>query len=206
MSTFLDVVELLISNDEAKASYADNPSAFLEGHGLDALDPTDVADAMAHAGDALPLPLAVLIDPDAGLDSAAAIDLQAQGLSLEREPFEEDSTVALDEDVPFDDMDDASAQDVVDILDAADAPVVGSDPAAMDDAPVALDNTESIEANEPAIDSTVEDTGDYLTDTTPLDGVDQYVAEAPLDDFPTDTALDDLDANDDLPDDFDLLD
>lgn len=221
MSTFLDVVELLISNDEAKASYADNPSAFLQGHGLDALDPNDVADAMQHAGDALPLPVAVLIDPEAGLDSAAAIDLDAQGLSLDREPFAEDTTVALDEDVPFDDADnDAPVEDVVDLLDASDTPLIGADPTALDDAPTSalepaapLDSdtyTDTGSADEAAAQTTIDDTGDYLTDTTELDAsIDASgyeTPETPLDDYQTDTALDDLDADDDLPDNFDLLD
>ena len=219
MSTFLDVVELLISNDEAKASYADNPSAFLQGHGLDALDPNDVADAMQHAGDALPLPVAVLIDPEAGLDSAAAIDLDAQGLSLDREPFAEDTTVALDEDVPFDYADnDAPVEDVVDLLDASDTPLIGADPTALDDAPTSalepaapLDSdTYTGSADEAAAQTTIDDTGDYLTDTTELDAsIDASgyeTPETPLDDYPTDTALDDLDADDDLPDNFDLLD
>ncbi len=221
MSTFLDVVELLISNDEAKASYADNPSAFLQGHGLDALDPNDVADAMQHAGDALPLPVAALIDPEAGLDSAAAIDLDAQGLSLDREPFAEDATVALDEDVPFDDADnDAPVEDVVDLLDASDTPLIGADPTALDDAPTSalepaapLDSdtyTDTGSADEAAAQTTIDDTGDYLTDTTELDAsIDASgyeTPETPLDDYQTDTALDDLDADDDLPDNFDLLD
>ncbi len=226
MSTFLDVVELLISNDEAKASYADNPSAFLQGHGLDALDPNDVADAMQHAGDALPLPVAVLIDPEAGLDSAAAIDLDAQGLSLDREPFAEDTTVALDEDVPFDYADnDAPVEDVVDLLDASDTPLIGADPTALDDAPAsALDTAAPLDTysdtdtdtdtgpvdGAAAAETTIDDTGDYLTDTTELDAsIDASgyeTPETPLDDYQTDTALDDLDADDDLPDNFDLLD
>jgi len=87
MTPFLQVVELLISDGDAKEAYASDPDGFLDGHGLGRLDSADVADAMRHAGDALPIGVATRLDPNAGLSSAASIDLTADGLSLDREPL-----------------------------------------------------------------------------------------------------------------------
>ncbi len=103
MPTFLEVVELLLSDDNAKSTYAENPDGFLDQHGLGALDSADVADAMLYASDSLPLPVAARLDADAGLDSVAELDLEANGLSLEREPLVgDDGTADVGADVDFD--------------------------------------------------------------------------------------------------------
>ena len=117
MTTFLEVVELLLTNDDAKADYSADPGGFLNEHGLGALDSADVADAMRFASDSLPLSVATQLDPEAGLDSAAALDMEAGGLSLEREAFDvTDDGLDLGQDVDFDTPTEA-AVDPVDVFD-----------------------------------------------------------------------------------------
>ena len=236
MSTFLHVVELLLTNDNAKAEYATDPASFLDSHGLGSFDSVDVADAMGHAADALPMSVARQLDPDHGLDSAAELDLGAHGLSLDRQLLDEDiedgelDPYGADADVDFDapDVHGDDGAEVVDALDAADI----DDDAASDttDADADLERlgeenttpepetSPDVEASPevetaPAVEAAADiDTADYLTDIT-FDAADLDTAleTEPLDEsgiaFDQDS-LDDLDAEspDDLPDDFDLLD
>jgi hypothetical protein len=223
MSTFLQVVELLLTNDNAKADYANDPSSFLNGHGLGSFDSADVADAMGHAAEALPMSVAVQLDPNQGLDSAAGLDLEAQGLSLDREPiggdeYDDDNITdadldpyGADADVDFDAPDgDGDGAEVVDALDAADTSdaieVLGEE--AIED----LEPLDEVDTT-PEADTTPEiDTGDYLTDIpfdlpgqdSPLDTEQLEESGAGL----NSDSIDDLDAEvpDDLPDDLDLLD
>lgn len=224
MSTFLQVVELLLTNKEAKAEYTNNPSSFLDSHGLGSFDSADVSDAMGHAADALPMSVAVQLDPEQGLDSAAGIDLEAQGLSLDREPIDaEDLTdqpvdsdldpYGAEGDVDFDAPDGELGVDPGDVVDALDAPGVpdATDTSAAAEAAPDLDSTPPVpEAiSDPAPDV---DTGDYLTDI-PFDLADESAAldTDQLDDSAAAlgaAGIDEIDTDlpDDLPDDFDLLD
>ena len=102
MTPLLEVVELLLTDDAAKTAYAEDPTSFLAEHGLESLDSTDISDAMQYAGDALPLPVAARLDPDAGLESAASLDLTSEGLTLERPTIEEQAGLEVGEDVDFD--------------------------------------------------------------------------------------------------------
>lgn len=223
MSTFLQVVELLLTDADAKAAYAENPPQFFEGHDLGGFDSVDVSDAMTHAIDALPIGVAVRLDPDEGLESAAGLDLEAEGLTLEREPIEltDDSLVEdtdpFGADVEFDTPDgDAespggeAAADVVDAFDAADTAEAATEVP-----------TESLDlAHDPADmhvalpeEQELADAGDSPTDELGL-------TEPLLDELPLDEAEDALDGadtgvldtdmesvlTDDLPDELDLLD
>lgn len=225
MSTFLQVVELLLTNKEAKADYTNNPSSFLDSHGLGSFDSADVSDAMGHAADALPMSVAVQLDPDQGLDSAAGIDLEAQGLSLDREPIEADDLAdqpldapdldpyGAEADVDFDAPDGELGVDPGDVVDALDTPgaqeTLDSSPSAetspdLDSAPPV---PEAVSDEVPDV-----DTGDYLTDIA-LDLADEGAAldTDQLDDSATGLSaagIDEIDTDlpDDLPDGFDLLD
>lgn len=224
MSTFLQVVELLLTNNNAKAEYANNPSSFLDSHGLGSFDSADVSDAMGHAADALPMSVAVQLDPQQGLDSAAGIDLAAQGLSLDREPIEADDLddqpidtdldpYGADGDVDFDAPDSELGVDPGDVVDALDTPNVQD---AMDTSPGA-ETAPDLESAPPAQEAVSDavpdvDTGDYLTDiafdladegaaldTDQLDDSAAGLSAAGIDEIDTDLP-------DDLPDEFDLLD
>lgn len=223
MSTFLQVVELLLTDADAKATYAENPPEFLEGHGLGGFDSVDVSDAMTHAADALPIGVAVQLDPDEGLESAAGLDLEAQGLTLEREPVEltDDSLVEdadpFGADVDFDTPDgDAesprgeAAADVVDAFDAADTSEAATE-VPTESLDLAYDTADIDEAlpEEQELADEAGSPADELGLTEPL-----------LDELPLDEAEDTLDGaetgvldtdmesvlTDDLPDEFDLLD
>ena len=216
MSTFLDVVELLLTSSEAKSSYTENPAAFMESHGLESLDSTDVADAMTHASNALPLPVSVLLDPSNGLDSAAEIMLEDNGLSLERAPMLDDVGSEIPDDLDLDldpygsdvafDSDDAvpvgAVEHAADSFDAPDGSTESSEVAA-------LTAREIVEATPVAELTNEEDLGDFLTDSPidvpylddidPLDTIDDGERDSPVD-------LEDLDPDNQLTDDFDLLD
>lgn len=223
MSTFLQVVELLLTSDDAKAEYADSPSSFLEGHGLGAFDSADIGDAMGHAADALPMPVARQLDLDQGLDSAARLDLEAQGLSLDRAPlgngeFDEDldgdefDPYGADADVDFDIPTDQNG-DPVDALDAPNTTESSelddaNTPEAIELSPDPIGNTTpgttDFEAN-PDINS-----GDYLTDVPfDLDDQDTSAEVEELGHADSDLSaenIDDLDPTDDIAEDLDLFD
>jgi len=220
MSTFLDVVELLLTDGDAKAAYSADPGGFMNEHGLGALDSADVADAMLFATDSLPLSVATQLDPEAGLDSAAALDLDAAGLSLEREAFDEplDGDAAdsdLRDDVDFD-TPDGTDVDAVDLLDSPDGggPVGGGAAGATEpiEEPVA-ETAVSAEVDDLngdiqtlEIDAEFEtEPGDDLTDFVPAEDA---ILETP--DIRLDAGNDDLDEAAELEaidtDDLDFLD
>lgn len=224
MTTFLDVVELLLTDGDAKANYSADPGGFLNEHGLGGLDSADVADAMLYASDSLPLPVATQLDPEAGLDSAAALDLEAGGLSLEREAYDAAAEQdAVDEDALGDDVDfDAPAEaaggidqtdlDAVDMLDAPDGGGSEGDSAAgaVDSNPtidtVAAAPSEVL-ADAPAEVDVQPDSDDDLDDLTDFVPTEEVVIETP--DERLDNDLDDLDVEallDVDPDDLDFLD
>jgi hypothetical protein len=221
MSTFLDVVELLLTSSEAKTSYTDNPAAFLEEHGLESFDSVDVSDAMHHAADALPLPVAMLVDPSAGLGSAASVDLEAAGLSLDREPVLTEDPPDLDSEPGDLDPNDLDPND----LDSLDS--YGDD--VPFDISAEADKAESVETTqaESSLDESYEPLNARPVQEQPIDALDDLVANDedsltttdnydnslyPAEDQALDTlgALDgedlESDTQEDVPDDFDLLD
>lgn len=219
MSTFLEVVELLLTNNDAKTAYTNNPEAFLDQHGLGALDSNDVSDAMGHAADALPMSVAAQLDPEAGLDAAAAVDLEELGLSLEREPILDAETPATD--VDPDDLDSAAYGDDVD-FDTPDTTEHATDTQSstnfeeLDLTPSNTLESASDVAEEGIEPNTAPDLG------THSDELSDDLTELPIEELPDETTLDDadfslggtadplddldVDLSTDLPDDFDLLD
>lgn len=213
MSTFLEVVELLLTNDDAKTAYTTNPDDFLDQHGLGTFDSNDVSDAMGHAANALPLPVAAQLDPDEGLDSAAGVDLDDLGLTLEREPILDPPTAAGDLDP--DDLDsDTYGEDVdFDTPDTAEQAAIDQPPGGIDELDLAPANGSETAAD--IVEEVVE------PDTTSNDLSEELTA-LPLEELPTEPTLDDtnlsidgtpdplddldVDLSTDLPDDFDLLD
>lgn len=215
MSTFLEVVELLLSDDDAKSTYAENPDGFLDQHGLGGLDSADVADAMLYASDSLPLPVAARLDADAGLESVAQLDLEANGLTLEREPIALDD-IAPDDvepdvgaDVDFDtDPGGATeaANDVVEtVLDTDASGELLTEQADLDDA-VASSDAAVIEVptSDEGADVNSTDIGDALTDFVPVAEAVIETEDERLDDG-TDE-FDPLDFADVDPTDLDFLD
>lgn len=213
MSTFLQVVELLLTNDDAKAAYTNNPTGFLDSHGFGSFDPDDVTEAMGHSADALPASVARHLDADHGLGSAATLDLDEHGLSLDREPIDVDifdepvaddvDLYGADGDVDFDAPSESDTFGPSDgsTLDTPDTP----DIAELDDAPVSPITDQIDTRTEPD-----DDPGDYLTDV-PFD-VAPYESPNDVGDFEGEGVglVDDLlgelgnDADPDTSDDFDL--
>lgn len=207
MSTFLDVVELLLTDGNAKDAYSADPNGFLNEHGLGDLDSTDVADAMLYASDALPLPVATQLNPSEGLDSAASLDLATQDLSLEREAYDaplDDAAddmglgdMAVGDDVDFD----TPEETAIDAADAFDSPDGGGpmgDGAAgavdpMGETQDAADELVDLESDTAAV---ADDEGSdaELDDLTSFVPVEDAVVETP--DIRFDEELDDLDADD----------
>lgn len=216
MSTFLEVVELLLTDDAAKSAYGQDPSGFLDQHGLSTFDSTDVADAMGQAAETLPIGVATQLDPEQGLDSAATMNLDDLGLSLEREPIVYDEVGSPPEELDPHDLDTASFGDDVDFDTPSDEPQAPSAERIVDELPpVEADTSTAADTSQTAaldaLDGSVDEsdgleTGDQLTDLP----VDNLIDDGPLTnnlDLGLDDAADlEADLTEDVPDDFDLLD
>lgn len=211
MSTFLEVVELLLTNDEAKTAYGADPDGFLDEHGLGSFDSDDISDAMGHAADALPLAVATQLDPQSGLDSAAAVDLDSLGLSLEREPVEYDEIGPIDDTDPHtldaeefgDDVDFDTPDETPDMPATPDIDETVGEQTAE---PIDTDTDDAAQLHDPAIDAL--DIDAELTEL-PVDQPEDPTMGIDDLDLPLGPDADhelDTDLTTDVPDDFDLLD
>ena len=79
-NTFLGLSERLLTDPAAKAAYAADPQGFLEAEGFGALSPDEVSTGLRHVAQVLPPSVAEAVEPDAGLDGLAEVDLAALGV------------------------------------------------------------------------------------------------------------------------------
>ena len=153
-NTFLGLAERLLADPSAKGAYAADPQGFLEAEGFGALSPDEVSTGLRHVAQVLPPSVAEAVDPDAGLDGLAELDLARLGV----DGLDDFSTP-----LEVDDLDRADDLDDIDGLDRAVAPELTE----ADDSP----------AGEAAAEATDDGDGDAISDDD-LDDRIQLVAEA----------------------------
>lgn len=192
--SFLDVVTDLLADPAAKDAYQSDPQGWLNEQGYGDLSPTELDRAMVHSSDALSPDVARALGPNPSLDSAASLDMEAAGLSLERPGLDETDA----------DETDLDAVDAVDALDADDTAFDFEEPVEVGadaEADAAVTDTDS-----PAEEFSSATDDAELTDTTPTDSLDDQGLSSEANglgvDYETDfeadlNDLDDLDGPDD---------
>jgi hypothetical protein len=118
-TTFLRLAERLLVDPAAKDAYATDREAFLEREGFGALSPEEIEVGLQHVSTVVPPSVAEAIDPEAGFDGLADLDLAdlgVDGLDDFRSPLDTEDLPA--EGLPGDDADLAGGGDLP--TDAAD--------------------------------------------------------------------------------------
>ena len=98
LMSFLDLVTDLLADPAAKESYASDPQGWLTERGFGDLSPSELDRAMSHSSDALSPDVARSLGPNPSLETAAELDMEAAGISLDRPGLDESPDFDLDED------------------------------------------------------------------------------------------------------------
>lgn len=140
-NTFLGLAERLLTDPSAKDAYADDPEGFLEAEGFGALSTDEVATGLRHVAQVLPPTVAEAVDPDAGLDGLAELDLAALGV----DDLEDFSTPLDVEDLAAPDDGDADEIDDIDGLGRAASPQTVDAIEDTTDADAGADDTDDVQ-------------------------------------------------------------
>ena len=186
LMSFLELVTDLLADPAAKQSFESDPQGWLDERGFGDLSPSELDRAMSHSSDALAPDVARSLGPNPSLDTAAQLDMDAAGISLDRPGIDETVEVDLDAE-DAEDAEDAGtdfAEDTEDEFDLdADADEVAE--TGFDEEPdfsSATDDSELLDTASPSFDEF--DQLDAGTEPASLD--DDYETEF-------DTEPDDLD-------------